>query len=129
SLAGCDPDDGVVWRRGDAGEPLALLAAAQRRWIAGPVEDQPWPFAIGFLSYDLGEELVARPAGRRFSAAFDLDLPLLDFARYRAVWRHDGATGRAEVLALDGASAERLLGRLSRTPPPLSPPRLSPVRW
>ena len=39
SWAGCDPDDGVVWSRGDAGDPLALLGAAQRRWNAGPVDE------------------------------------------------------------------------------------------
>ena len=39
SWAGCDPDDGLVWSRGDAGDPLALLGAAQRRWNAGPIDD------------------------------------------------------------------------------------------
>jgi para-aminobenzoate synthetase component 1 len=129
SLAGCDPDDGLVWSRGDAGDPLALLESAQRRWAAGPVDDSPWPFAVGYVSYDLGEEIVARPAGRRFSAVDDLGLPLLDFARYRAVWRLDRTTGRAEVLALEPRDAERLLERLRREPLPLAAPTLGKPRW
>ena len=39
SYAGCDPDDGLVWSPGDAGDPLALLAAAQRRWHVGPIPE------------------------------------------------------------------------------------------
>jgi para-aminobenzoate synthetase component 1 len=119
TIAGCDPDDGVVWRRGDAGDPVILLEEAQRRWSGGPVDEGPWPTAVGFLSYDLGEELVARPAGRHFSSRDELGLPLVDFARYPAVWRLDRARGRAEVLARDGAAAERLLGRLRREPIPV----------
>jgi para-aminobenzoate synthetase component 1 len=126
SFAGCDPDDGMVWRRGDAGDPLALLEAAQRRWSAGPVDDKPWPMAVGFIAYDLANEIVARG---RLTAVDDLGLPLVDFARYRAVWRFDRASGRGEVLALDGAAAEHLLGRLQRTPPPLGEPKLSTPRW
>jgi para-aminobenzoate synthetase component I len=126
SFAGCDPDDGVVWRRGDAGDPLALLEAAQRRWSSGPVDDKPWPMAVGFIAYDLASEILARG---RLSAADDLGLPLVDFARYRALWRFDRQSGRAEVLALDGAAAEHLLARLSRTPPPLAVPALTPPRW
>jgi para-aminobenzoate synthetase component 1 len=129
SMAGCDPDDGFVWSRGDAGDPLALLEAAQRRWVAGPVDDSPWPFSVGYLAYDLGEELLAKPAGRRFSAVDDLGLPLVDFARYRAVWRLDHTTGRAEVLALESRDAERLLERLRREPLPLATPSLGTPRW
>lgn len=99
AFAGCDPDDGFTWRPGDAGEPFALLEAAQRRWSGGPVDDKPWPTAIGFAD---GE---------------------LDFARYPAIWRSDGA--RAEVLATDGAAAQRLLERLHRKPPPIE---LQPAR-
>jgi para-aminobenzoate synthetase component 1 len=129
TFAGCDPDDGFVWRGGDAGDALELLEAAQRRWSAGPIDDKPWPFAVGYVAYDLGEEIVARPAGRRFAAVDDLGLPLVDFARYRAVWRFDAASGAAEVLALDGASAERLLARLQRTPPPIAAPVLGAPKW
>ena len=126
SLAGCDPDDGVTWRRGDAGDALSLLEAAAKRWSGGPVDDKPWPVAVGFLSYDLGELLSAR---RPFSSVDDLGLPLCDFARYRAVWRWDRAERRAEVLATDARAAEQLLGRLSRAPLPPSAPRLGEVRW
>jgi para-aminobenzoate synthetase component I len=129
SFAGCDPVDGVVWRRGDAGRPLELLEAAQRRWSAGPIDDKPWPLAIGYLAYDLGAELVARPAGRVLAAADELGLPEVDFARYPAVWRWDAEDERAEILALDGEAAARLLRRLDRAPPPLIAPRVGPPRW
>ncbi len=129
SLCGCDPVDGLVWRRGDAGQPLALLEAAQRRWSAGPIDDGPWPLAVGWLSYDLGDTLLARPAGRRLTAVDDLGLPEVDFARYPAVWRFDRQSGCAEVLAHDGAAAERLLQRLERPPPPLQPAQIGPRRW
>jgi para-aminobenzoate synthetase component 1 len=125
SFAGCDPDDGVTWSRGDAGDPLALLEAAQRRWTSGPVDDKPWPLAVGYLAYDLGERCV----GRTFSSVDDLGLPLVDFARYPAVWRFDRSTGRAEVLAVDGRSAEKLLQRLQREPLPVAAPRIGPARW
>jgi para-aminobenzoate synthetase component I len=129
SMAGCDPVDGLVWRRGDAGDPLALLEAAQRRWSAGPVDDGPWPLAVGWLSYDLADAVLARPAGRRLGAVDDLELPQVDFARYPAVWRLDRESGRAEVLAHDAAAAERLLARLHRSAPPLQPPLLGAPRW
>jgi para-aminobenzoate synthetase component 1 len=128
--AGCDPDDGLVWSLGDAGDPLQLLGAAQRRWQHGPV-DEFWPFAVGWISYDAGAEQLARSAGRRLTAVDDLGLPGVDFARYRAVWRRQvqGAKVKAEVLALDGAAARQLLDRLQRTPPPLSTPELGQPRW
>jgi para-aminobenzoate synthetase component 1 len=123
SLAGCDPVDGLVWRRGDAGAPFQLLEQAQKRWAQGPIDEAPWPMAVGYLSYDLTE-------GRRpLTAIDDLELPELDFAKYPAVWRFDAGTNRAEVLAHDGAAAERLLARLGRTAPPLQPPRCGPPRW
>ena len=128
SYAGCDPDDGLVWSRGDAGDPLALIGTAQRRWNAGPVEDF-WPFAVGWLSYDAGAEVLARACGRRLNAVDDLGVPDVDFARYRAVWRRDARSGRSEVLALDGAAASQLLDRLARTPPPLTTPSLGRPRW
>jgi para-aminobenzoate synthetase component 1 len=128
TYAGCDPDDGVVWSRGDAGDPFALLAAAQRRWDAGPV-DRFWPFAVGYLSYDVGADQLAAAARRQLHAVDDLGVPDVDFARYRAVWRRDAESGGAEVLALDGAAAAALLDRLARTPPPLGSPAPSPPRW
>jgi para-aminobenzoate synthetase component 1 len=129
SWAGCDPDDGIVWSRGDAGDPLALVGAAQRRWHAGPV-DEFWPFAVGYVSYDAGADALVRACGRAPLGAVDtLGVPDVDFARYRAVWRRDNATGRCEVLALDGAAASALLDRLSRTPPPLATPSLGALRW
>jgi para-aminobenzoate synthetase component 1 len=126
SLCGCDPTDGLVWRRGDAGDPLALLEAAQRRWSAGPVDDGPWPLSVGYLSYDLAREVLARAP---LTAVDDLGLPEVDFARYPAVWRLDRATGKAAVLSHDGAAAERLLQRLYRAAPPLPPLRLGAPRW
>jgi len=118
SWAGCDPDDGLVWSRGDAGDPLAMIGAAQRRWNAGPV-DEFWPFAVGYVSYDAGADALVRACGRAPLRATDaLGVPDVDFARYRAVWRRDNATGKCEVLALDGAAASALLDRLARTPPP-----------
>ena len=126
SLAGCDPVDGLVWRRGDAGDPLSLLEAAQRRWSAGPVDDGPWPLAVGYLSYDLAREVLARAP---LTAVDDLGLPEVDFARYPAVWRLDRATGKAAVLSHDGAAAERLLARLHRAAPPLPPLVLGAPRW
>lgn len=128
SYAGCDPDDGVCWSRGDAGDPLALLGAAQRRWNAGPV-DEPWPFAVGWLSYDAGARALAQACGRRLGAVDDLGVADVDFARYRAVWRRDARDGRCEVLARDGAAAAALLERLGRTPPPLGTPALGAPRW
>jgi para-aminobenzoate synthetase component 1 len=125
SLAGCDPVDGLVWRRGDAGDPFMLLEAAQRRWTVGPIDEAPWPTAVGYLSYDLAQILARRP----LHAVDDLQLPDVDFARYPAVWRLDRATGKAEVLAQEGAAAERLLARLQRTAPPLQPAQTGPVRW
>src|SRR5690242_4419247 len=68
SWGGCDPDDGLVWSRGDAGDPLALVGAAQRRWHAGPV-DEFWPFAVGYISYDAGAEALVRACGRAPLAA------------------------------------------------------------
>jgi para-aminobenzoate synthetase component 1 len=127
SWGGCDPDDGVVWSIGDAGDPLALLGAAQRRWSYGPV-DAFWPFAVGWISYDAGAWALARACGRRLAAIDDLGVPDVDFARYRAVWRRP-ARGPAEVLALDGAAARALLERLERTPPPLPTPGLGTPRW
>jgi anthranilate/para-aminobenzoate synthase component I len=56
-------------------------------------------------------------------------VPDVDLARYRALWCHDRATGRAEVLALDGAAAAALLDRLARTPPPLATPAPGRPRW
>jgi para-aminobenzoate synthetase component 1 len=129
TLAGCDPDDGLVWRHGDAGDPLQLLEAAQRRWHAGPVDDRPWPLAVGYLAYDLADEVLARPAGRRLRALDDAGLPAVDFARYPAVWRFDAATRTAEVLALDGGAAERLLARLHRSSAPPIPAALGAQRW
>lgn len=128
SFAGCDPDDGVVWSRGDAGDPLSLLGAAARRWNAGPVDDF-WPFAVGWISYDAGADVLARACGRRLVAVDDLGVPDVDFARYRAVWRRDSSTGECHVLALDGAAASSLLDRLQRTPPPLPAPSLGAPRW
>jgi len=127
--AGCDPDDGVVWSRGDAGDPLALVGAAQRRWNAGPV-DEAWPFAVGWVSYDAGAEALVRACGRApLRARDELGVPDVDFARYRAVWRRDNATGKCQVLALDGAAAQALIDRLARTPPPLPTPALGAPRW
>ncbi len=127
--AGCDPDDGVIWSRGDAGDPLALVGAAQRRWNAGPI-DEFWPFAVGWISYDAGADALVRACGRPpLGAVDDLGVPDVDFARYRAVWRRDNRTGRCEVLALDSAAASSLLDRLSRTPPPLATPSLGAARW
>ena len=129
SWAGCDPDDGIVWSRGDAGDPLALVGAAQRRWNAGPI-DEFWPFAVGYISYDAGADALVRACGRPPLAARDeLGVPDVDFARYRAVWRRDNGSGRCEVLALDSAAASALLDRLSRTPPPLTTPSLGTPRW
>jgi para-aminobenzoate synthetase component I len=129
TFGGCDPDDGVVWRSGDAGAPFELLEHAARRWNAGPVDDKPWPFAIGYASYDAGAETVARAAGRVLRAADELGLPDVDFARYPAVWRWDAAARGAEVLALDGDAAARLLRRLDRAPPPLASARVGAPRW
>jgi para-aminobenzoate synthetase component 1 len=128
SFAGCDPDDGLVWSRGDAGDPFALLAAAQRRWTVGPV-DENWPLAVGYISYDAGAEALAESCGRRLNSVDTLGLPDIDFARYRAVWRCDARQRKAEVLAHDAAAAEALLGRLGRTPPPLPVPALGAPRW
>jgi para-aminobenzoate synthetase component I len=128
SFAGCDPDDGVVWSRGDAGDPLSLLGAATRRWNAGPIDDF-WPFAVGYLSYDAGADVLARACGRRLTAVDDLGVPDVDFARYRAVWRLDSSTRKCDVFALDGAAASALLDRLGRTPPPLPSPSLGAPRW
>ena len=127
SFAGCDPDDGLIWRRGDAGDPFALLADAQRRWTVGPV-DEHWPVAVGYVTYDAAADALAREHGRALHATDDLGLPGVDFARYRAVWRFDRATGAAEVLAHDGASAERLLGRLAQGPVPLHPANAGELR-
>ncbi len=124
SFAGCDPDDGLIWRSGDAGDPFALLEAAQTRWQMGPIDSLPWPFAVGYLAYDL------LPSDARVRGLEDdLGLPAVDFARYPAIWRFDQATGQADVLARDGASAQHLLDRLSRTAPPFAPPVVSNVRW
>jgi len=129
SWAGCDPDDGIVWSRGDAGDPLALVGAAQRRWNAGPI-DEFWPFAVGWMSYDAGAEALVRACGRPGLRAVDeLGVPDVDFARYRAVWRRDNRTGKCHVLALDSAAASALLDRLARTAPPLPSPSLGPPRW
>jgi para-aminobenzoate synthetase component 1 len=129
SWAGCDPDDGLVWSRGDAGDPLALIGAAQRRWNAGPIEEF-WPFAVGYVSYDAGADALVRACGRPpLRARDDLGVPDVDFARYRAVWRRDHQSGQCHVLALDGAAAQALLDRLARTPPPLPSPSLGVPRW
>jgi para-aminobenzoate synthetase component 1 len=129
SWAGCDPDDGVVWSRGDAGDPLALIGAAQRRWNAGPIDDF-WPCAVGYVSYAAGADALVRACGRPpLRARDDLGVPDVDFARYRAVWRRDNANGQCHVLALDGAAAQSLLDRLARVPPPLGSPSLGAPRW
>ena len=129
SWAGCDPDDGIVWSRGDAGDPLALVGAAQRRWNAGPITEF-WPFAVGWMSYDAGAAALVRACGRPGLRAVDeLGVPDVDFARYRAVWRRDNRTGKCQVLALDSAAASALLDRLARTAPPLPSPSLGPPRW
>jgi para-aminobenzoate synthetase component 1 len=129
SWVGCDPDDGLVWSRGDAGDPLALLGQASRRWHAGPI-DEFWPFAVGYVSYDAGADALVRACGRPpLRAIDDLGVPDVDFARYRAVWRRDNATRQCHVFALDGAAASALLDRLGRTPPPLATPVLGAPRW
>ena len=101
SYAGCDPGDGFSWQAGDAGDPLALLEAAQRRWTVGPV-DEHWPLAIGFID--------TTPRG---------EVDGVDLLHYRALLRIDARQGTAEVLAHDAASGEALLARLRRLPQPL----------
>ncbi len=101
SYAGCDPDDGLSWQPGDAGDPFALLEAAQRRWTTGPV-DEHWPIAIGFID-----------------TTADGQVGGVDLLHYRAVLRMDTRQGIAEVLAHDATSGEALLARLRRPPQPL----------
>lgn len=96
---GCDPDDGVSWSPGDAGDPCALIEAAQRRWTVGPV-DQDWPLAVGAIDEDLRVDLV----------------------HHRAVLRVDRVRGTASVLAHDAVAAEGLLARLRRPPLPVHAP-------
>ena len=104
SFAGCDPDDGFTWSRGQAGDPFLLIEAAQRRWTVGPV-DENWPIAAGYL----------------------LDGPQIDLAHYPAVWRLDRERDAAQVLAHSPAAAEQLLARLQRAPVPLHPARVGPL--
>jgi para-aminobenzoate synthetase component 1 len=127
SFAGCDPDDGMLWRPGDAGDPFRLLDEAQRRWSTGPV-DTAWPIAVGYVTYDAAAARMAQMHGRTLEIDDDLGLAGVDFARYRAVWRLDRQTGEAEVLAHDGIAAERLLARLTREPIPLHPLRATPLQ-
>ena len=126
SYAGCDPDDGLVWRTGDAGDPYRLLDEAQRRWTIGPV-DEHWPIAVGFISYDAAADQLARAHGRRIDVQDDLGLPGVDFARYPAIWRYDRVANEAHVLAHEGVAAERLLARLQRAPLPLHPANAGPL--
>jgi para-aminobenzoate synthetase component 1 len=81
--------------------------------------------AVGYMSYDVAQIMARRP----LRARDDLELPDVDFARYPAVWRLDRLTGKAEVLAHDGAAAESLLARLHRAAPPLQAARCGPARW
>jgi para-aminobenzoate synthetase component 1 len=118
SFAGCDPDDAVKIASSAGARAPEMLEAAQRRWTTGPVDDKPWPLAVGWISYDLGEAICAR---KPFASVDERGLPVVDFARYPAVWRFDRVSGRAEVLATHSAAAERLLARFSRTPPPWQP--------
>jgi para-aminobenzoate synthetase component I len=87
-----------------AGEdPFAALEAVipvVERDPGGPV-----PLAVGWLGYDLGRfverRLAARPAGED-------DVEDLFFALPRAVWRHDGRTGRGETVGWDEGAVKAL---------------------
>ena len=47
-------------------------------------------------------------------------MPDVDFARYRAVWRRDNATGKCRRAGARRRGGAALLDRLGRTPPPLA---------
>ena len=82
------------------------------------------PIGVGWLSYDLGHELLRLPGvGRRAHG-----WPPVEFHFHDAVWvRDDGAA--ATIFAADEAAAARLAAALDRPPPAELPeaPRLGPL--
>lgn len=96
-----DPFRVLTWRRGDTGDPLALLAAGL---AASPHAVDPGlpPFqggVVGFLGYELGGTLerLAPPA------ALGPALPDIFFAFYDTVAAFDLESRRAWVIAADVA--------------------------
>ncbi|WP_316975884.1 aminodeoxychorismate synthase component I [Shumkonia mesophila] len=125
-----DPFRVLTWRWGDAGDPLALLAAG----LAGrPLAANPGlpPFqggAVGFLGYELAGTLerLAPPA------AAGPALPDLFFAFYDTVAAFDLEDRKAWAIAADVAAAgprppagrrlEALAARLAAAPAPPNDP-------
>ncbi len=125
-----DPFRVLTWRWGDAGDPLALLAAGL---AASPLAADPGlpPFqggVVGFLGYELGGTLerLAPPASPGPA------LPDLFFAFYDTVAAFDLESRRAWVIAADAAPAgsrppagrrlDALAARLAAAPAPPDDP-------
>jgi para-aminobenzoate synthetase component 1 len=100
-------EDGRVRWAGDA-DPFEALAreVSARDPGAGPGSV---PIAIGYLGYDLGRVIEALPA----RAITDCSAPDMWFGIYGAVWRHDAAAGRAEIVGGDPAARARLAAALA----------------
>jgi para-aminobenzoate synthetase component 1 len=125
-----DPFHVLTWRWGDAGDPLALLAAGLAASPLAADPDLP-PFqggAVGFLGYELGGTLerLAPPA------AAGPALPDLFFAFYDTVAVFDLEGRKAWVIASDVAPAgsrppagrrlDALAARLAAAPAPPDDP-------
>jgi para-aminobenzoate synthetase component 1 len=105
----------AVRRPGD--DPLAVVEALAADHGAGDTVAGPVPVAIGYLGYDLARVYERLPAPRRSGDA----LPDLWFGIYGAVWRHDAATGVAEVVGPDPRARAELAARLAARDPRPSP--------
>ena len=128
SFAGCDPAGQMLWSLGDRGDPYALLEGAAQEVALVPAAG-PWPQWIGFVTYDVGAHLLAQRCGRVLPNSVVAPSLGVDFARYPAVLRWDHRSGRAEIVADDHASLERLAARLAAAPPePVDPP-LATLMW
>jgi para-aminobenzoate synthetase component 1 len=107
------------------GRATGDLAGLERAWTQARAAwaeegDAPAgvPLAVGWLSYELGRQLVGlAPAPAAPAGGFD---GLYGFHFYDAVWARE-AGGPARIFARDGAAAERLRERLARPAPARAP--------
>jgi para-aminobenzoate synthetase component 1 len=120
--------------RGSRGDDLLALerawAEARAAWAAaGAPPPAGVPAAVGWLSYELGRQLVGLPP--RNAAAGDDDGggaargPAFELHFHEAIWSRD-AGGTATIFARDEAAARRLAQLLAR-PRVTSPPTLGPL--
>jgi anthranilate/para-aminobenzoate synthase component I len=122
-IASPENDDVRVARQFVACEPVATLegsrvsdlSALEQMWRRARAEwgnpTESWvPVAAGYLSYDLGLQVVPGT----FHPQREITWPGLVWWFFDAVWCRDEESDQTQIVARDEAAAERLLGRLAR---------------